>query len=137
MTIRRHLSLKVNEPAHFLGGEGTIHSQRFRAIKKNETRLKLSTACPAEQVYESISTPDKHGGVIKQDPTSIMCDDEFPRMLEVNGNHVPFKADTHFLNNIDRCSDSSSGCNSRRSSDYSICNSTIPDSILMPDLDHD
>jgi len=142
MTIKRRISLKVTEPAHFLGGEATGHPQRFRAIKKNETRLKLPTTCTAEQIFENASTPNavgKNGGVIEQVPTSIVCDAEFPRMLVINENHVPFKADTHFLNNIDRSrsSDSSCGCSSRGSSLNSIGGSKIPESILMPDLDHD
>ena len=53
------MPFKDEEPVHFLGREETIHSQIFRATKKTETRLKLLTACPVEQVYESISDPKK------------------------------------------------------------------------------
>ena len=87
---------KGNEPVHFLRGEGTTHSQRFRAIKKTETRLKLSTAHPAYQFCESISAPDTHGRVIKQDPASIVRDDGFSLALRESDNNASFEMCARF-----------------------------------------
>ena len=141
MTIKRHISLKVQEPSYILGNEAKAHPQAFRVIKKAETRLRVSTISSSsssrERQFGLTWTPNTVGNNIRSinQISTKVSDEDFPHVLELNENHVPFQSNTHFLNNIDRSSDSS--MNSDNNIHGALAGSKIPESILMPDLDHD
>ena len=137
MTIKRRISLKVQEPSHILNNDAKTHPQAFRAIKKAETRLKLSSiSSPSlEHHFALTSTPNTiDNQVVNVNQTSAkVTDEDFPYVLQLDEHHVPFQSKTHFLNNIGRRSSNSLiGSNSDIHGEP-----RIPESILMPDLDHD
>ena len=140
MTIKRRISLKVQESSHILINEAKTHPQKFRVIKKAETRLKLSTISSSshEHQFDLTRTPNAVGNDIgsnNQNSTKV-SDEDFPHVLQLNENHIPFQSDTHFLNNIERSSDSSINSDNNIHGALALAGSKIPKSILMPDLDH-